>query len=413
MDKKELARDIFDASLKAVMPQNFIPNNLFFDGKTLMIKDTKIDLTNYKDIYIFGSGKASIKMAKATKSIIGDCAKKVVVISNYSEDVDGIEVIKSSHPLPSIKSIKAGERFIEEFESMGEDDFFIYLLSGGSSALIEKLIDGVSLDDFILVTDLMLKNSLSIDEINIVRKSLSQIKGGGLASKTKARGVVLVISDVIGDNLNDIGSAPLLKGEFSLSRAKEILEKYNIFDKIPDNIQDILSDLKDRKIEAKEFEHFILASNRVALKAGESRARELGLSTKIVTDLLMGDVKSVAEFIVSEVQKCDKEVLLFGGESTVQIRGNGNGGRNQELTLWVLKKMSKNADFTFLSAGSDGIDGNSDAAGGVVDLSDLNDDIDSFLKNNDSYHYLKKQDALIITGESGTNVMDIMIAIKG
>jgi hydroxypyruvate reductase/glycerate 2-kinase len=352
-------------------------------------------------------------MAKATKLILGDRVKKPLVVSNYDENHKDLEVILSSHPLPSQKSIDAGERLISEFRSMDEDDFYIYLLSGGSSALIEKPVGGVSLEDFIQTTQLLLKNGLSIDEINVIRKSISDIKGGKLGLNSKAKGVVLIVSDVIGDDLHSIGSAPLMLANTTSKDAKDIVDRYDIFDSLSKSVQDLL--IQEQKSSLKrvnEIDHFLLASNILALQSAKDRAKELGLRSKIVSSTVEGDVKDVADFIISSRMQEDVEVLLFGGEPTVIVEGSGNGGRNQELALWVLKKMSTLDDFTFLSAGSDGIDGNSDAAGAVIELSDLNNDIDKYLLENDSYHYLKKEDSLIITGESGTNVMDIMIAIE-
>jgi len=410
--KKKLAKEIFLSSLSSVMPKNFIPNSLTYENGILTIDTKSYDLSSYKNVYIYGSGKASIEMAKATKLILGDRVKKSLVVSNYDENYKDLEVILSSHPLPSQKSIDAGERLISEFRSMDEDDFYIYLLSGGSSALIEKPVGGVSLEDFIQTTQLLLKNGLSIDEINVIRKSISDIKGGKLGLNSKAKGVVLIVSDVIGDDLHSIGSAPLMLANTTAKDAKDIVDRYDIFDSLSKSVQDIMKKEVVSLKRSNEIEHFLLASNILALQSAKDRAKELGLRSKIVSSTVEGDVKDVADFIISSRMQEDVEVLLFGGEPTVIVEGSGNGGRNQELALWVLKKMSTLDDFTFLSAGSDGIDGNSDAAGAVIELSDLNNDIDKYLLENDSYHYLKKEDSLIITGESGTNVMDIMIAIK-
>jgi len=411
MCEKEQAKAIFLEALSAVMPKNLIHEALHYHDSILTIQEQRFDLSAYKNLYLYGSGKASIEMAKAMQKFLGDKITKSLVVSNYDEDIAGVQVIESTHPLPSQKSIDAGEKLIAEFEGMGEEDFFIYLLSGGSSALIEKPIEGVSLEDFVQTTKVLLHHGLSIDEINTIRKNLSQIKGGGLASKTKAKGIVLVVSDVIGDDLQAIGSAPLLADNSTLEDVKKIVDKYNILNLLPDSVKYILenADTIDTK-NPKVFPHFLIASNSIALKRAKKVAKEMGLSAKIVTDSLEGDVKEVADFIKQSSKSYEEQVLLFGGEPTVEVLGDGNGGRNQELCLWVLKQQEA---FTFLSAGTDGIDGNSDAAGAVVCESDYHDSIDSYLANSDSYHFLKRQNALIMTGYSGTNVMDIMIVIKG
>ncbi len=413
MCKKEQAKKIFLEALSSVMPKNLIHEALSYHDSVLSIENQSYDLDTYKNVCIFGSGKASIEMAKAMQGLLGKRISKNIVVSNYMENVKGIDIIESTHPLPSQKSIDAGEKLIENFEALGEEDFFIYLLSGGSSALIEKPIVGVSMEDFIETTKVLLHHGLSIDEINIIRKNLSQIKGGGLATKTKAKakGIVLVVSDVIGDDLQAIGSAPLLRDETSFKDVKEIVDKYNILHLLPNSVKLLIeNDDTTSKNSRGEFPHFLIASNLIALNEAKKAAEELGLSAKIVTDTLEGDVTEVADFIIKSAKRQKDDVLLFGGEPTVQVRGSGKGGRNQELCLWILKQKK---EFTFLSAGSDGIDGNSDAAGAVVCRDDYHDSIEKYLKDNDSYHFLEKQDALIMTGESGTNVMDIMIVIKG
>ncbi len=410
MCEKEQAKVIYLKALSSVMPKNLIPLALGYHDNILTIENQSYDLNAYKNIFVFGSGKASVEMAKAMQALLKERITKNIVVSNYHDSSDGIEVIESTHPLPSQKSIDAGERLIAEFEALEEEDFFIYLLSGGSSALIEKPVSGVSLEDFVETTKVLLHQGLSIDEINTIRKNLSQIKGGGLASKTKAKGIVLVVSDVIGDDLQAIGSAPLLRDNSSLEDVKKIVDKYNILHLLPNSVKLLIeSDDSTSKKHGQVFPHFLIASNAIALSRAKKVASEMGLSVQIITDTLEGDVKEVADFIVERADKERESVLLFGGEPTVQVTGNGNGGRNQELCLWVLKAKK---DFTFLSAGTDGIDGNSDAAGAVVCKGDYHDSVIAFLEDNDSYHFLQSNNALIMTGESGTNVMDIMIVIK-
>ena len=414
MCEKAKAKKIFMEALSSVMPKNLIVDALGYHDNILTVQGESFDLSAYDNVYVYGSGKASIEMAKAMGILLKDKITHNMVVSNYSEKVAGVEVLKSTHPLPSDKSIQAGEALITAFKKMHERDFFIYLLSGGSSALIEKPVQGVLLEDFIALTKVLLHHGLSIDEMNVIRKYFSQIKGGGLGSKSKADGIVLVVSDVIGDDLQAIGSAPLLANDATKQTLMDIIDKYNILHLLPKSVKYILeNDDTTLDKEVKEYPHFLIASNRIALSKAKEVATSLGLKADIVSDSLEGDVREVSAYIVETAQKSSKEVLLFGGEPTVQVKGDGNGGRNQELCLWVLKKMQEGEAFTFLSAGSDGIDGNSDAAGAVVCQEDYHDRADDFLANNDSYHYLKEQKSLIMTGESGTNIMDIMIVVKG
>jgi hydroxypyruvate reductase/glycerate 2-kinase len=379
MSLKNEAKEIALSAMQAVMPQNLISSTVFLKNNTLQISNQKYDLNNYSNIYVYGSGKASIEMVKSIQNILKTLVKEYFVVSNYFEEVNGVEVFQSSHPLPTKKSLEAGELLFNKFSNMKKDDLYIYLLSGGTSAMIEKPIDGLSIEEFSKKTDDLIKESLSIQDINRVRKSLSLIKDGGLAKATKAQGVVLVISDVIGDDLNSIGSAPL----YCENGPK----------------------------------HFVIGSNKIALSFASKRAKEFGFESKIISSSIDGDVKEVAKFFYDSIKQEDRLekpiCLLFGGESTVKVTGDGKGGRNSELCLWVLKYIKDLKDITFASIGTDGIDGNSDSAGGVVQSNDIKDDIDIYLKDNNSYEYLKRDNNLIITGDSGTNVMDIMVAIKG
>ncbi len=414
MCNKEAAREIFQYAVNAVMPQNALRTKFECEADKVIVEGEVFRLKRDQKIYIFGSGKASIEMAKA---VLDHIPKERVagglIVSNYYEELEGIDVMVGSHPIPTQKSIDAAKEMLKRMGKLSEDDFFIYLLSGGSSALMELPAFGLKLDEIESLNALLLKSGMDIKEINTIRKYFSKIKGGGLASKTRADGIVLVISDVIGDDLTTIGSAVMFSEKKDRELVLKISNKYKIFDKLPKNIQNILS--KGEQIDTssdKIYPHFIIASNSVALEAAKERAKALGYEAKMVTDRLEGDVKDVALRIIKSAEAYPQKLLLFGGEPTVVVKGSGKGGRNSELTLWILKMMKDFDDFTFLSGGSDGIDGNSDAAGGVVCKGDLREDIDSYLENNDSYNYLKRENSLLVTRESGTNVMDIMVMIK-
>ncbi len=414
MCDKEVAKEIFRYGVDAVMPKNALSTTVEFCDDLIRVQGQEFGLKKEQKIHIFGSGKAAVEMAKALlEHIPKERVAGGLIVSNYNGEVDGLDVMLGSHPIPTQKSIDVANEMLKRMGALDEDDFFIYLLSGGSSALMELPAFGLGLGELEELNSLLLKSGMKIDEINVVRKYFSQIKGGGLASKVKANGLVLTISDVIGDDLHTIGSAPMLSETKDIDLILKIVDRYKIFDKLPKKIQTILSSRKEASQNlAKIFPHFIIASNRVALQAAKKRAKDLGFKAEIVTDRLEGDVKDVARYIINSSKKYPQKVLLFGGEPTVVVKGSGKGGRNSELTLWVLKMMDGFDDFTFLSGGSDGIDGNSDAAGGVVCREDLREDIDSYLANNDSYHYLKRQNSLLVTKESGTNVMDIMIFIR-
>jgi len=402
--KKKEIREIYDAAVLSVMPENLISNNSY-------LKSIKSD-----KIHLFGSGKAAFEMAKEIEKIFGEnIIDGLIITPNEDKNLKRVEVFQSTHPNPSNKSIVAAKKMFEKFIALKEDDFFIYLLSGGSSALLELPREPISLDDFIKTTKILLENSVPIEEINIVRKHLSKIKGGQLGLQVKAKGVVLVISDVIGDDLEAIGSAVLFCDSSTFKDAKDILYKYKLYDKLPASVKDVLEKeiCETPKSVNKNIEHIIIGNNKIALKKAKQKAENLGYSCTIVTNELQGDVKIVAKKIVDLILCSDQDVLLFGGECTVDVLGDGLGGRNQELCLRVLKLIKNHPNIIFLSGGSDGIDGNTRAAGAIVDSKSYQNDIDYFLQKSDSYNFLKRGDNLLVTGSSGTNVMDIMIAIKG
>ncbi len=428
MDLKKTAVEIFKSAVNSVLPDNLIKNSLNIYDSTLIIENDKYNIQKF---YVFGSGKASVKMAEVIEELFLDKIEDGIVVCNYSKELKKIKVLEGSHPVPDEKSIKAGEILLSEMSKLSENDFFIYLLSGGSSALIEKPVPPITLDDLKKTTQLLLKNSVPIDEINVIRKHISLIKGGRLGESTKAKGIVIVISDVVGDDLETIGSAPLYFDRSTYKDAFEILNKYNIWEKLPESVKEVIQkglngEIKDTpKAPNPNIKHYIIGNNFKALMSAKQKANEFGLDGKIMTSQLEGEAKEVAKVIVSigkEIEKTGNPFsppvcLLFGGETTVTVVGNGNGGRNQEMTLSALKEIKEDKNLIFLSGGTDGIDGNSDAAGAVADYrtylksKEMNLNIDDYLKNNDSYHFFKETGDLIITGKTGTNVMDVTILI--
>ena len=428
MDYKKLALDIFKSAVNSVLPENLIKTNLKYKNNQLIVENDIYEIENF---YVFGSGKASVKMAKAIEEILLDKILDGLVVCNYTDKLKKIKVMEGSHPVPTEKSIKAGETLLDKISNLKEDDFFIYLLSGGSSALIEKPIPPITLSDLQKTTEILLKHSVPIEEINVIRKHISLIKGGRLGESTKAKGVVLVISDVIGDDLETIGSAPLYFDRSTYKDAYEILKKYNILEKIPETVRKVIEEGLEGKIKDTpkqpnpNIKHYIIGNNFKALKSAKEKAEESGIKAYIMTSQLKGEAKEVAKAIISigkEIEKTKNPFspdvcLLFGGETTVTVKGNGKGGRNQEMTLSALQEIKEDKNLVFLSGGTDGIDGNSDAAGAVTDYKtylkskELNLKIDDYLKNNDSYNFFKKTGDLIITGKTGTNVMDITILI--
>lgn len=427
MSHRVLAQKIFSDALEASMPKKFMHEYCKFEANILTIDSYEYDLDLYKNIYVFGSGKAAYTMAKEIEAILGSQIYKGLVIApNKNEDLQYIKLVEGSHPIPTQKSIDATQELVSMMQECGAEDLYIYLLSGGSSALMEIPKEPITLQELQETTNLMLENGLDISQINSVRKHLSSIKGGLLAQNTQASGAVLVVSDVIDNDLYSIGSAPLYADKSTYFDVQRVLQESDILKQMPQTIRDVIDRgvngelVETPKTALPRVKHFILASNTHALQAAHKSAQELGLDVVVAQELMLGDVEEMIERMYQKFIQSTAQCMVFGGECTVHVKGSGQGGRNQHAAALMLQKVCKNGEnFTFLSAGTDGIDGSSDAAGGIVDSSSCIEvekqslDIESYIDNSDSYHILKQLDSLVVTGPSGTNVADIAILIKG
>jgi len=422
MSKKEMIKDVFNSLLKEIHPKKLIKNQSKFENNILYINNEKIVIPENKKIYLLGSGKAVLPMAEAINEIMGEKIEKQLLVGAYENSYKNVnqEYIKSTHPLPSKNSILAAKKLKELFFSLKEDDIVIYLLSGGNSALVELPQDGISLEEFQEATDIMIKGAMPIEAINCVRKHISKVKGGRLASYTKAKTYVLTLSDVIGDDLEAIGSGPLYCDKTTFTDAVNYLNSYKLFSSIPQSIKKylesgILKKVEDTpKKEAKNVKHFILGSNKILLEKAKELLLEKDIDAKLSNELISGDVSFVNKKLL-EFVKDKNGCFIFGGEATVKVKGIGKGGRNQHLVLSFLKSFPKNKNMVFLSAASDGVDGNSDASGAIIDnetlktISKLNLNIDKYLNSFDSNSFFKQSADLLIPGPTHNNMLDIVI----
>lgn len=420
MNLKSDSLQILKEAVQSVKPANIFDHVNYKDGY-LNVYDNVYNLTQKSNVYVLASGKASIEMAAMMKNILKDRFSGGLVVSNYHKELEGFEVIRASHPLPDDSSLKAGGRMLEFVNSCESGDFVIYLLSGGTSSLLEYPVDGIDISDINLTTDALMRAGADIKELNTIRKKLSRIKGGGLASTMGCVGVVFVLSDVVGDDLNFIGSAPLYYNSYAEINSGEILDKYNLYDKLPDKvIEKLISEGSSENI--KSFKHYIIGNNNRALLKASQKAKNLGYNPIILTSLVQGEASTAAGFLISILKyHSEKELLkkplcfIAGGETTVTVKGDGKGGRNQEMALAGLVKMAGYKNIALGCMGTDGIDGSSDAAGAVVtpDMLEKTDieKLQNFLLNNDSNTVLADLDAVIKTGNTGTNVCDIYIGL--
>ncbi len=434
MNFRKILVEVFHNALESVLPRTLMRKAVRVENGTLLIGGTRYRFHDEGGLYVFGSGKASVGMAKEVSRVLrGRVAGGFVVSNRRVDNIGRMDTCESSHPVPTEKSVRAAEILTARLSGLTEEDFFIYLLSGGSSALLEKPLAPIRLSDMRKTTELLLRHSVPIGDINVVRKHLSAVKGGRLGRMSRARGVVLVISDVIGDDLEAIGSAPLYRDRSSYADTRDILQKHDLWNRLPASVRRvIIRGLKTEMEDTPEQEnpnirHLVIGSNSILLEEAKRIFESLGIRSRIMTSGLRGEAKEAARAIIAigeEVMKKGRPfkgpvALIFGGETTVDVKGTGRGGRNQEMCLAALREIGTRKAMTFLSAGSDGIDGNSDAAGAVVDSRSyqkamhLNLRVDDYLKNNDSHNFFKQTGGLLYTGDTGTNVMDISILYVG
>jgi len=435
MDQRQTAIDIFLAGVESVKPDNLIRSYVSVNGSQLMVEKLILDLSDIKNIYVVGAGKASALMAKKLESILGNRIIKGRIITKYHHAVPlkYIETTEAGHPVPDENGIKGTDEILSIAQNAGEDDLVICLISGGGSALLTDVPDGCTLDDIKTLNSLLLKSGASINEMNCIRKHLSNVKGGLLAkAASPARIVSLILSDVIGDPLDVIASGPTAPDPTTFADAISVIKHYNLVEKIPQHILKALKDGYENKRqetlkESSEIFHsttnLIIGTNKLALKTAKEKAESFGYESQIISNTLEGEVVDVASHIV-EMAKSMKEIrthskicLLFAGEPTIKVSGSGLGGRNQHLALVAAKLLKDEPGITILSAGTDGTDGPTDAAGAVVDSNtwnkakDLGINIEQYINNCDSYHFFKEEGGLIITGPTQTNVMDLIIAL--
>ena len=433
---KQQLVDIFNSALSAADPYNAVKRAIRIEGDQLLAGEEAYDLRNYERVLAVGAGKGTALMAQAVEDVFGDRIDDGVIIVKYghTRPLNRIREIEASHPLPDEAGVKGTEEIIETLKDVDEKTLIICLLSGGGSALLVSPAEGISLKDKQVTTDLLLKSGASIEELNGVRKHLSRIKGGRLASIAyPATVITLILSDVIGDRLDVIASGPTVPDRSTFMDTVKVIEKYNLVKKLPNNVLSMLLDGMAGKLPDtpkagedcfKKGSPVIVGSIRQAINAARNAANKLGFDTEMVTDKLQGEAREAAVYLadlakmVRSSRKGGKPMcLLSGGETTVNVKGSGKGGRNQELALAFALEIEGVDGITMLSAGTDGTDGPTDATGAIVDgetihfARKLGVNPEKYLENNDSYNFFKKIDEghHLITGPTGTNVMDVQI----
>lgn len=437
-------RDIFLASVRAADPYLSVVRHLQRTGKLLSIGGRHIDLDRFKRICVLGAGKATSAMAAALESLAaGKIDQGLIIVKvGHCRPLKTIEQIEASHPVPDARGLAGTERILALARGADADTLVVCLLSGGASALLVAPADGLTLKDLILTNELLLSSGVCIKDSNTVRKHLSKIKGGKLAVLAYPAPVLsLIVSDVIGDSLDVIASGPTVPDPTTFSEALAITKRFGMLRWLPRAVAEHLKRGAEGVIAEtpkgvepcfETVSNHVICSNRLALTAALARGKELGFATEIVTDVLEGEARSaareLAEFAILRQKNlglgAQSQCLLAGGETTVKVRGNGVGGRNQEFALVFALEIAGNRGISCLCSGTDGTDGPTDAAGAIVDgntvplafAAGLNPR--EYLENNDSYGFfedlaLANSNAAhhLKTGPTGTNVMDLAIIV--
>lgn len=431
--------DIYNAGLKAVDPGVAVGKYCRREDNRLVMGDQSYDLSTVNDIIVVGAGKASAAMAHAVEAILGNRIKTGIINVKYGHvaELNTIELIEAGHPVPDENGENGSRAILDLVQNAQENDLVICLMSGGGSALMPLAAQGLTLDDKQDVIKVLLACGASIHEINTIRKHTSSIKGGRLTRASyPASLIALILSDVVGDDLDVIASGPTVPDSSTFGDCREIFKKYGIMEKLPASVishieagiaDDIFETPKTGDSIFDRTHNLIIGSNTEAIMAAKQKAESLGYNTLILSSMIEGETRHVAHVhgaIAREIKKTGHPVsspacILSGGETTVTITGNGIGGRNQEFSLAAAMDIAAVEDIVILSGGTDGNDGPTDAAGAIADTDTCQRAVSKglnpqeFLKNNDSYHFFQALGDLFITGPTNTNVMDLRIILVG
>lgn len=433
------AKAIFQAGISAVDALKCVQRYLIRDGEVLRIGEKDYDLAQVENIFVIGAGKATASMAKAVQTVLGDRITDGCINVKYDHvlPLDIIRLHEAGHPLPDMAGIEGSRQIKSLLERSGKNDLVLCLLSGGGSALLPFPAKGLTLEQIQQLTQQLLHIGATIQEINILRKHVSQVKGGRLACLAHPSPLVtLILSDVIGDDLASIASGPTVPDPSTFQDCLDILDRYSLISKIPAPLLAFLqAGARGEKEETpkpdnpvfQKTHNVIIASNLTALKAALNRAKELGYNTLLLSSSIMGETREVAKVhaaIAEEIQYSGLPVskpacVISGGETTVTVSGQGLGGRNQEFVLAAALQIKDMNNAVVLSAGTDGTDGPTDAAGAIADgatiqrAQALGLEASQFLQDNDSYHFFQPLGDLLMTGPTLTNVMDLRLVMVG
>lgn len=438
---RKVILDIAEMSLLALDSYHVIRNLMKLEGKILHIGNYQWDISTKQRVYVVGAGKACNAMARAVDEVLGPLITKGIVIVKKLEEGDRlehIELIAGGHPLPNQNGWMASQDILRLVDGATPEDLFIGLISGGSSALMSCPVAGITLEDEIRITDLLLKCSARILEINAIRRHISATNGGRLAQKIEAKGaelINLIISDSVGDILMvdpekpvAFFGTPVAPDRTTIKDAQNVLNKFHLLSQAPKSIVNYIQTNDPARETPKSFgkrvHHFVLRGTADACEAALSSAAKLGLPGMVLTTLLEGESRESGTFLAAIAKEVAMNhrplappcILIAGGETTTNIEGpSGQGGPSQELALGFALEVNGRKGMCIAAIDTDGTDGPSDFAGGIADgytlerARSLGIEVYSYLRNHDSSSVLTALDDAIITGNTGTNVCDVTV----
>ena len=435
---ENLLMSLFNHGISNVQPRNILKKFIKVYKTKIIVSSNSYSKTynNFKNILPICVGKASVDMGNTALSLLRNFENKIsegVIVVNREnfKKVKGFKCFSSGHPIPDKNGLLASLHIEKKLHSLSEKDLVLFFLSGGGSALLPYPSTNITIDQKVSLNRKLLSSGADIKEVNTVRKHLSKIKGGNLLKMSfPAKVHSFILSDVIGDDLSSISSGPTVPDETSFNDVKKILRKYNLWNDIHKSIKaHIELGILDKSLETPDktnkvflnVENTLIGSNNLCLKSIDSLCKKKYINSRIWKTNIEGDVQVIAKNFVRDLKKKNYKkpiILISGGESTVKIKGKGKGGRNQEFALHFIKNIRKslsNLKFTLLSAGTDGRDGPTNAAGAIVNdkslelIENKKINLNKELENNNSYQVLKKINSLVIINGTNTNVADIQL----
>jgi len=440
-DRETLARterhghalDAVEAGVAAAHPQAVIERTVRLDGTRLRIADETFDLDAYDELVVLGGGNAAGHVAAALETVLDGHIDRGLVVTDDPVETGVVEVVEGTHPLPTEANVEGTRTLLELAESVSGDDLVLVVITGGGSALLCAPIEELSVEQYRDVTDQLLRSGATIDEINAVRKHVSQLKGGQLArTLAPARTASLIFSDVVGNRLDVIASGPIAPDTSTFADAVAVRDRFDL--SLPEAVDRRFERGLDGEISETPGEgddvfagvsNHVLADGRTALDAAAATCEDRGYEPVVLSSQIEGEAREVAKVHVGIGRECldagdpfePPVALLSGGETTVTVRGDGTGGPNQEFALSAAIALSGDEGPLVASVDTDGVDGATDAAGALVDAEaapgNERERARNALRDNDAYTFLKEQGRLVETGPTGTNVNDLRVLLVG